>query len=558
MSLPRGRLPSVAPKFQVWSLLVALVAGAAHAASMAWPLALPGPLFQRLDLQQGEPVWWLELLALGALAALLDRLRAQALGRPGEGAHWRLAALWGGLFATAWLTCAFWWTFVAMHTYGGLPAALAALAVLALAALLALYYALACGLFVALAPAGRVWPAVCFAALWLFAELARGLWFSGFGWGAAAYAHVQGPLSGYAPWLGAYGLCAIAAWLAMSLVQLWRGRSWRGRASGLTLVLLVLALPWFERAVALTESSGRLGFTLLQGNIPQDEKFETGSGVPLALHWYAEQLQRSRSALVIAPETAIPLLPQQLPLDYWPALQRRFAEGGQAALIGMPLGNYQLGYTNSVVGLKPGQTEAWRYDKHHLVPFGEFIPPFFKWFTAMMNIPLGDFQRGALGQAPFEWQGQRLAPTICVENLYGEELGVLFADPVRAPTIFVNVSNLAWFGDSQAMDQHLQIARLRALEFERPFVLATNTGATAIVDHRGRVVIALARNVRSVLEGEVEGRSGITPYAWWLSRLWLWPYWLLVLLIVAVAARYRPAENASDGARLDRDGVEHP
>lgn len=504
---------------------MAVIAGCAHAASMAWPLSGPS---------HGQPVWWLQLLALSMLAWLLAGCRG----------HWRLAALWGGLFATAWLAATFWWTFIALHTYGGLPASLAVLAVLALAGLLALYYAAACGLYVFLAPANRAFAALVFAALWLLAELARGILLTGFGWGAAGYAHVDGPLAGYAPWLGMYGLCAVSAWLAVTLAELLGaggGGRWQSRALGLAAVLLVLTVPTLSRQVESerSQSAGRLGVTLLQGNIPQSEKFESGTGVPLALQWYAEQLQASRSALVIAPETAIPVLPQQLPLAYWEALQQRFASGQQAALIGVPLGNYQDGYTNSVVGLKPGQAQPWRYDKHHLVPFGEFIPPLFKWFTAMMNIPLGDFNRGALGQAPFEWQGQRLAPNICVEDLYGEELGLYFADRATAPTIFVNVSNLAWFGDSLAMDQHLQIARMRALEFERPFVLATNTGASAIVDHRARVVSAIERDTRAVLVGEVEGRTGVTPYAWWLARCWLWPYWLLALALVALAARRR-------------------
>jgi apolipoprotein N-acyltransferase len=257
------------------------------------------------------------------------------------------------------------------------------------------------------------------------------------------------------------------------------------------------------------------------------------------LQWYGEQLNRSTAALVVAPETAIPLLPGQLPEGYWQALQRRFSGGAQAAMVGIPLGSYQEGYTNSVVALHGGQTVPWQYDKHHLVPFGEFIPPLFKWFTTMMNIPLGDFNRGAVGQASFDWQGQRLAPNICYEDLFGEELGVRFSDPAQSPTIFVNVSNIGWFGDSFAIDQHLAISRMRALEFERPFVRATNTGATAIVDHQGRITAALPRLTRGVLDGTVEGRNGLTPFAWWVSRWGLWPLWLAIVVILALAWRRR-------------------
>jgi apolipoprotein N-acyltransferase len=493
---------------RLWPLGLSLLAGLAHAASIAAPWS-------------GQPLWWLQLLSLGVLAWLLERTTG-----------WRQGALLGGAFATAWLAGTFWWLFISMHTYGGLPAVLAALAVLALAGVLALYYAAACGLFVVLAPARRAARALLFAALWLLAELARARWFTGFGWGGAGYAHVDGPLAGYAPWLGVFGIGALAAWLAVTIPQAWACGPWQRMAA-----LAVLVLPSVAQMEggALSAPAGRLQVALLQGNIPQDEKFQPGSGVPLALQWYGEQLRDNRAALVVAPETALPLLPQQLPEAYWGALTQRFANGEQAALIGLPLGSYSQGYTNSVLGLQPGQPSPWRYDKYHLVPFGEFIPPGFRWFTALMNIPLGDFNRGDIGAPPFEWQGQRLAPHICYEDLFGEELALRFTEAEEAPTVFVNVSNIAWFGNTVAIDQHLHISRMRAQEFARPFVRATNTGATVLIDHQGRVTAALPRHSRGVLHGEVEGRTGLTPYAAWVSRFGLWPLWLAALGLVALA-----------------------
>jgi apolipoprotein N-acyltransferase len=401
----------------------------------------------------------------------------------------------------------------------------------------AAYFAAACAVFAVLDRPNRLTRGLAFAALWLLAELMRVTWFTGFPWGAGGYAHVDGPLAFLAPQLGVHGIGAVAALLALALSLLPREgtlRSWRYWAAiaGLAGLLAACNIAAVPQLAAIGQP--RLSVALLQGNIPQDEKFQRGSGIPVALDWYGRQLNESTASLVVAPETAIPMLPQELPSGYFEALVARFARGQQAALVGIPLGGTKEGYTNSVIGLKPG-AEIYRYDKHHLVPFGEFIPPLFRWFTDLMNIPLGDFNRGPIGQPPFEWQGQRLAPNICYEDLFGEELAAQFANPARAPTILVNVSNIGWFGNTVAIDQHLQISRMRALEFERPMIRATNTGATVIIDHRGRVAASLPRYGRGVLAGEVEGRTVITPYAWWVSRLGLWPWWLLALAIVALA-----------------------
>lgn len=506
--------------------LGALLAGALQALSIADPLT-------------GQPHGWLQVASLALLVAVLRRACAS----------WRRAALLGWLFALAWLSGTFWWLYISMHTYGGLVAWLALLAVLALAGLLALYYALACGLFAAWlarsgAPPRPGREALLFAALWTLAELARGRWFTGFPWGAGGYAHVDGVLAGYAPWVGVYGIGLLAAWLAalLALQRAGRGpRRWLAPAGAVLMLACGAAAPLLPAHGAATGAP--LDVALLQGNIPQDEKFIPGTGVADALRWYGEQWQASTAALVVAPETALPLLPEQLPAGYWDALVARFASGDQAALLGAPLGDASAGYTNSALGLAPGQRQPYRYDKHHLVPFGEFIPPLFRWFVRLMHIPLGDFDRGALGQASFAWQGQLLAPNICYEDLFGEELATRFVDPAQAPTALANLSNIAWFGDTVAIDQHLAISRMRALEFARPVLRATNTGATAIIDHRGRVVQRLPSATRGVLRGHFEGRSGITPYAWWAARAGLWPLWLACLLLALPAfalARQRP------------------
>jgi apolipoprotein N-acyltransferase len=522
---PQARLPASAG-----GLVLAAVAGALQALSIAWP-------------GSGQAQGWLQVLGLALLATGLCGLLTSAIPLKSALA---LAARRSGVFALFWLAGTFWWLHVSMHQVGGMPAPLSVAAVLLLAAALGLYCVAAASAWVALVRLAG-WTerplaaSVLFAALWLLAELLRGRWFTGFPWGASGYAHLDGWLAAAAPWVGVYGMGALAAWLAMRLALLRSVPQRRLRALlGMALLLGGLqALPGGEH---FTRSTGTAEVELLQGNIAQSEKFDPGRGIREALQWYGERLTASSAPLVIAPETALPLLPRHLPPGYWTALHNHFAQRQQLALVGMPWGDALGGYANALVALGPQTQPEYRYDKFHLVPFGEFIPNGFGWFVRMMQIPLGDFRRGSVHQPSIEWQGQRLAPNICYEDLFGEELAARFAAGEAPPTVLVNVSNIAWFGNTVAVDQHLNISRLRAMELGRPMLRATNTGATAIIDHRGQVQGQLPRFTRGSLVGRFEGREGLTPYARWAAAFGLGPLWLLALLVVgwaAVVARRR-------------------
>jgi len=317
------------------------------------------------------------------------------------------------------------------------------------------------------------------------------------------------------------------------MLRAWPQRRWR---AFVLLALVFVGVRHLPDAEQFTQSAGTAEVELLQANISQTDKFEATRGIRDALGWYGERLLASRQPLVIAPETAIPLLPRHLPPGYWQALQDHFAGSQQLALVGVPWGDAVQGYSNSLQALGPQGQADYRYDKFHLVPFGEFIPTGFGWFVRQMQIPLGDFVRGSVHQPSIEWQGQRLAPNICYEDLFGEELATRFAADEVPPTVLVNVSNIAWFGNTVAVDQHLNISRLRAMELGRPMLRATNTGATAIIDHRGQVKGLLPRFTRGSLIGTFEGRTGLTPYARWAAAFGLWPLWGLALLVVGWAA----------------------
>ncbi len=490
-----------------------------------WPMLALMSLLAALGALQTlayvHTTWW--PVPLVAMAALLVALNRATPAR---------AALLGWAYGTGWLVAGVWWLYISMHHYGGLPAPLAAGAVLLLSAVLSLYVAAAAAAYARWRRGGAS-DVLLWAALWLLAEWCRGVLFTGFPWLALGYSQVDGPLAALAPWLGVYGIgAAAAAVTAAAACVAARPRAWPLPLAAAAVCAALAAAP----KVNFTQAVGELSVSLLQPNVKQDEKF-VSQHLPRTLAWVATQLKSSTADLVVSPETAVPLLPIQLEEiapGLWPALQQHFAVPGRAALVGVPLGDADRGYTNSVIGLSAGA--AYRYDKTHLVPFGEFIPTGFRWFTELMNIPLGDFARGVPNPPSMTVQGQRVAPNICYEDLFGEELARRFANPATAPTVMVNISNIGWFGQTVAVAQHLNITRLRTLEFQLPMVRATNTGATAVVDHQGRVQAALPPHTEGVLNARVQGRVGVTPFAWWASRWGLWPLAAAAALVVVLLA----------------------
>lgn len=496
-------------------VFAAAIAGAVAALSFAWPV-------RGFVSDYGAALWCLHFLASMAYVVAL---------RNGGG---RCGAAVGYAFHFTLLVVSLSWLEISMAEYGGLPSPLAWLAVFALAGFLAFY-----GTFGAIAfrllmrrGAGAFESSVLFAAIWLLTELARGQWFSGFGWASAGYAYIDSPWAGAAAWVGVYGLGAIAMFMASVVAEaVIRKTLW-----GPLLSVAIGSTAFAALATTdMTQQASDQAAVLLQGNIPQEEKFEAHSGVARALEWYGERLRRIQAPLVMAPETAIPILPQQLPTTFWEQWPDP-AVASTIRLVGIPLGNAADGYTNSVIGFTTPQSPLdYRYDKHHLVPFGEFIPPLFKWFVRMMQIPLGDFSRGAINQPSIHVGQERVAPAICFEDLFPEELARRFLDEGNSPTILANFSNLAWFADSTAMYQHLHISRMRSLEFGRPSLRVSNTGITAAVTHRGLISASLPPMTPGVLRVSVQARTGITPFAWWSARWGMLPLWALAVAILVFA-----------------------
>jgi apolipoprotein N-acyltransferase len=464
----------------------------------------------------------------------------------GMGSSTRRALWLGWAFGFGWSVGGMHWLYIALNRFGGLAAPLSAAAI----GLLGLYM----GLFAAFAAGASSWlrkrwslpvPAfllLVFPVLWGVSEWMRGWVFTGFPWAASGYAHNTAPLAGFAPILGVYGIGVLVALCASCLVMLTQRRRWPalGLASG------VLLAGWGLGHVEWTHPAGQpISVRLLQGDIRQDEKFASAY-LNQILTRYRDMITAAPADLIAAPETAIPVFPQQLPPDYLAGFGDYAKRSGSFLMFGIPLADGPDAYANSVAGIGP-QGQAYRYDKHHLVPFGEFIPTGFRWFTNLMHIPLGDFTRGQAVQAPFAVKDQLVLPNVCYEDVFGEEIAKQLRDAPRPATLLLNVSNLAWYGESVAIPQHLQISRMRSLETGRPMLRATNNGATAIIDGRGNVQQVLPYYRQDVLTARVQGMAGSTPYIRFGNLAFL-ALGALMLLGAWLAGRSRRMPKKSDQA----------
>ena len=417
------------------------------------------------------------------------------------------------------------WVYVSLHDFGMMPAPLAAIGTLAYCAILALYPAAAGWCLARLRLDRAVSALLAFPALWTIFEWLRGWIFTGVSWLSLGYSQVDSPLAGLAPVAGTYGVSFVTALCAGLLVIVISGSRKARLAGGLALVF-AFGLGQLLKQIAWTSPQGTpLKVALLQGNIPQDLKFQPDQ-YATTLATYKRLIEASQGQLIVLPETAIPRFLDAVDPGYLKDIARIAVERRADVLFGVPIRDREGRYFNSVVSV--GASPSQRYDKAHLVPFGEFVPPGFGWVVKTFAIPLSDFSLGPKNPKPLALAGQLVAPNICWEDAFGEEI----IRQLPEATLLVNVSNVAWFGDSLAPAQHLQISRMRAIETGRTMLRATNTGVTAIIDPRGRVVARLPQFTEDVLAGEVRGYVGASPYV----RFGNVPIVLICLAVIAALA----------------------
>jgi len=417
------------------------------------------------------------------------------------------------------------WVFIALNTFGGMPLPVAALATAGFCAFLALYPAAVAWLAARWTTPGSWQRAVAAAAAWTLAEWARSVVFTGFPWLSLGYAALtetsRTPLAGYAPAGGVFLVTLAVAVVAAALALLVDAIAAAARARVVLLAGAIAAVVAGGAVLARIEWTAPAGapvaVSLVQGNVTQELKFNPDFR-RTTFDLYSGLVAASRGRLVVLPESAFPVFEDEVPESVLLQVRDVVAARDGDALVGMftiepplvPGGD--LRYYNSVASVGAARPQLYR--KRHLVPFGETIPlePVVGWFIRkVLSIPLASQASGDPDPPVLGVAGQRVAVNICYEDAFGADIRRQAADA----TLLVNVTNDAWYGRSLAAFQHNQIAAMRALETGRPLLRATNTGITSAISHDGREIARLPWFTRGILEVEVTGRQGTTPYVRW-------------------------------------------
>ncbi|MDB6083348.1 MAG: apolipoprotein N-acyltransferase [Gammaproteobacteria bacterium] len=456
-----------------------------------------------LNLAFAPFAWWpVGVLAPAALFALIR-------GLPPRRAAWVGGAFGAGLFSFG-----TYWLYTCLHSFGLVPVWLTVVLQSALVALMAAYTAALCF------AANRLWlkPGMTrdwlvLPALWVLLEWLRGWILTGFPWLSLGYAFIDSPLTGWAPLLGVYGVTwsAVLAAVGLNIVLApGAGRSVAARVIVAAAVASLFLLPTFAARHAWTRAAAaRIPIAAVQGAVSQDQKWQI-SNRDATMARYANLTTRAWGArLIVWPESALPVLAGDIP-DYLQSLR----DTGRAhdADFAIGLVDYRPAtkqYFNGLLVMS--EADGGWYYKRHLVPFGEYfpVPAFIRSWMRLMNLPYDDISAGSEHQPILSAAGQKLGLTICYEDAYGSsQLEIL-----RDATLLINVTNNAWYGDSTAPHQHLQISRMRALEAGRFLIRAANDGITAVIGPRGEIIARLPQFQEAVLRADVQPMTGLTPYA---------------------------------------------
>lgn len=416
------------------------------------------------------------------------------------------------------------WVFVSMYSFGGVSVLFSIVGTLLFCALNAVVFAIPFSLS-AFFPTKPYALLLGLPALWVISEWVRSWLFTGFPWLFAGYSHTDTWLNGWAPIGGIYLISYLCGILAVLAAQ---ARSHSSKKAHLISIIIVAALflgGYILQKVDWTKPTGKtLSVALVQPNIDQSDKWSFSMRNQILEKLVTQTEPYWGTDVILWPEGAIPAIYTQV-APFLGELHEQGLKHQSALIVGLPANiNPQGPYYNSMLALGVGQG---RYDKTRLVPFGEYVPfeALIRGLNSFFDLPMSSFSLGSKSQQPLAVGDTRIATAICYEIAYPD----LVARNSRNSNIILTVSNDAWFGDSIAPHQHMQMARMRAIEAAKPLIRGTNNGITAAVDHRGQILQELAQFEAGVLLTKIEPRFGNSLF----TQLGSWPILLFSLLTVA-------------------------
>jgi apolipoprotein N-acyltransferase len=448
----------------------------------------------------------------------------------------RIAGIRGFLFGLGLFGVGVSWIYVAIHVFGQASVLLAGALTAAFVAFLALYTA-GLGWGVKRLTRSLTFSGADFVFLlpvsWLVFEWFKAWFLTGFPWLEIGVSQISGPLNGYTPIVGATGVSLITAFSAGLIAYCWQCK----KLSMLFVVVLIWAGGYTLQSVSwTTEKDEALTVTIVQGNVPQDIKWDKEQVIKTLALYQAETERHWSSDLVVWPENAVTAFYHQVKSFYLDPLAEAAREHKTDILLGLPI--YEAEKERYYNGMMSLGSEVGFYHKRHLVPFGDYVP--FEWLRgliAFFNLPMSSFAIGADGQPLLTAAGQKIGVSICYEDTFSNEV----LETLPEASVLVNATNNAWYGDSFAPHQHLQISQNRALEMGRPIIRATTNGVSALIDHKGKLQATTAQFEQTVLTGEVQPRQGSTFYVQWQR----WPIFVLALFMLVVWAYYRQNNSKS-------------
>ncbi len=468
--------------------------------------------------------WYLALL-LPAIA--FDKIQKQAPKK---------SAKLIGVFAFGWFASGISWVHVSIDQFGGLPLIFSLSLMLLLCIYLALFPALAAYLTARFSAQQQLnlWLLPSF---WLISEYLRSVVLTGFPWLSLGYSQIDSPLANFAPVIGEVGITALVIFINICLVKIANAiklQSYKNIKVPIVLVLVLSILSFTFSQVTWVKASGETTkVALVQGNIAQSIKWAPEQEWPTMLKFLDLTRVNFDADIIIWPESAIPAMEPAVQ-DYLATVNGSALLNDSAIITGIINYNFESKeYFNSLITLGKKQTgseqgyyynHSNRYSKNHLLPIGEFVP-FQEWLrpiAPLFNLPQSSFARGSYIQQNLIAKDLHLLPLLCFEIAFPHQLA---ANLTKETDILLTVSNDAWFGDSHGPHQHMEMARMRALEFGRPLLRSTNNGITAVVDHHGNFIARIPQFEENVLKAKVPLVIGETLYS-------QWPRLILLLMIL--------------------------